>query len=72
MSVFAKNLRNLLLQPPMRGKRILAVDPGFRTGCKLAVLDECGWNRSEAARRLGMTRNTLAARIRTLGLDRGA
>ncbi len=40
--VFAKNLRNLLLQPPLRGKRVLAIDPGFRTGCKVAVLDEIG------------------------------
>lgn len=42
VSVFAKNLRNLLLQPPLPGKRVLAIDPGFRTGCKLAVLDEIG------------------------------
>lgn len=42
VEVFARNLRNLLLQPPLRGKRLLAVDPGFRTGCKLAVLDERG------------------------------
>lgn len=40
--VFARNLRSLLLQPPLRGKRVLAVDPGIRTGCKLAVLDETG------------------------------
>jgi uncharacterized protein len=40
--VFAKNLRSLLLQPPLRGKKVLAVDPGIRTGCKLAVLDETG------------------------------
>ncbi|QJW98807.1 Transcription accessory protein (S1 RNA-binding domain) [Frigoriglobus tundricola] len=40
--VFAKNLRSLLLQPPLRGKRVLAVDPGIRTGCKLAALDETG------------------------------
>ena len=40
VEVFAKNLRNLLLQPPVRGKRVLAVDPGFKSGCKLAVLDE--------------------------------
>jgi uncharacterized protein len=40
--VFARNLRKLLLQPPLEGKRILAVDPGFRTGCKLVVLDEFG------------------------------
>lgn len=42
MQVFARNLRSLLLQPPMRGKRVLAIDPGFRTGCKLAALDEYG------------------------------
>lgn len=40
--VFAKNLKSLLLQPPLRGKKVLAVDPGIRTGCKLAVLDETG------------------------------
>ncbi|MCA9039507.1 MAG: RNA-binding transcriptional accessory protein [Planctomycetaceae bacterium] len=42
VEVFARNLRNLLLQPPVRGEKVLAVDPGFRTGCKLAVLDEHG------------------------------
>lgn len=40
--VFARNLRSLLLGPPLRGKRVLAIDPGIRTGCKLAVLDETG------------------------------
>jgi uncharacterized protein len=40
--VFARNLRSLLLGPPLRGKRVLAIDPGFRTGCKLAALDETG------------------------------
>ena len=40
--VFARNLRSLLLQPPLRGKRVLAIDPGLRTGCKVAVLDETG------------------------------
>ncbi len=42
VSVFAKNLRNLLLQPPIRDHRVLAVDPGFRSGCKLAALDQFG------------------------------
>ncbi|GIW78732.1 MAG: hypothetical protein KatS3mg105_0539 [Gemmatales bacterium] len=42
VSVFARNLRSLLLQPPLSGRRILAIDPGFRTGCKLAALDEYG------------------------------
>jgi uncharacterized protein len=40
--VFAKNLRNLLLQPPIHGRRVLAVDPGFRSGAKLVALDEFG------------------------------
>jgi uncharacterized protein len=42
VEVFAKNLRNLLLQPPVRGRRVLALDPGFKSGCKVAVLDEFG------------------------------
>jgi uncharacterized protein len=42
VQVFAKNLRSLLLQAPVGGKRVLAIDPGFRTGCKLALLDETG------------------------------
>lgn len=39
---FSTNLRSLLMQPPLEGKRVLAVDPAFRTGCKLAVLAEDG------------------------------
>ncbi len=42
VGVFARNLRNLLLQPPVRGHRVLAVDPGYRSGCKLAALDPFG------------------------------
>ena len=42
VSVFARNLRNLLLQPPVHDQRVLAADPGFRSGCKLAVLDQFG------------------------------
>jgi uncharacterized protein len=42
VTVFARNLRSLLLQPPLRGRRVLAIDPGFRTGCKVACLDETG------------------------------
>ncbi|MCY8175975.1 RNA-binding transcriptional accessory protein [Bacillus inaquosorum] len=40
--IFSENLRKLLLQPPMKGKTVLGVDPAFRTGCKLAVSDETG------------------------------
>lgn len=42
IKVFSLNLRNLLLQPPVRGKTVLGLDPGFRTGCKFAVVDETG------------------------------
>lgn len=40
--IFVENLRNLLLQPPLKGKTVLGVDPAYRTGCKLAVVDETG------------------------------
>jgi uncharacterized protein len=42
VGVFARNLRSKLLAAPLHGRRVLAIDPGFRTGCKLAVLDEIG------------------------------
>ncbi len=42
IEVFAENLRQLLLEPPLGEKTVLAVDPGFRTGCKVAVLDRQG------------------------------
>ena len=40
--VFSQNLHQLLMQPPVKGHVTLGVDPGFRTGCKLAVIDETG------------------------------
>ena len=42
MTVFGKNLQQLLMQPPIVGKVVLGWDPAFRTGCKLAVVDETG------------------------------
>jgi uncharacterized protein len=42
IEVFSRNLRSVLLDPPLGGKCVLAVDPGYRTGCKLAVLDSLG------------------------------
>ncbi len=42
IQVFASNLRALLSQPPMLGQVVLGIDPGFRTGCKVAVVDETG------------------------------
>lgn len=42
IDVFSENLKHLLLQPPMKGKQVLGVDPAFRTGCKLAVVNPFG------------------------------
>jgi uncharacterized protein len=42
IGVFARNLRALLMTPPLRKKRIMGIDPGYRTGCKVAVIDETG------------------------------
>jgi uncharacterized protein len=42
VDVFAKNLRNLLLQPPVRDRRVLALDPGYKSGCKYTALDQFG------------------------------
>lgn len=42
IKIFSENLRKLLLQPPLKGKVVLAVDPAYRTGCKMAVIDETG------------------------------
>ena len=42
IKVFSLNLKNLLLQAPIKGKRVLGVDPAFRTGCKMAAIDEFG------------------------------
>lgn len=42
IKVFASNTEKLLMVPPVRGKRIISIDPGFRTGCKVAVIDETG------------------------------
>ena len=42
IEVFAKNLKNLLLQPPIFGKKIIGIDPGFVSGCKVAAVDETG------------------------------
>ena len=42
IKVFSSNLKELLLQPPVKGKVALGLDPGYRTGCKVAVVDETG------------------------------
>lgn len=40
IDVFAQNLKQLLLQSPLKGERILGIDPGFTNGCKLALISE--------------------------------
>lgn len=42
IKVFSLNLKPLLMQPPIRGKNVMAIDPGFRTGCKVAIIDDTG------------------------------
>jgi uncharacterized protein len=42
IQIFASNLRGLLTQPPLAGQTVLGIDPGFRTGCKIAVIDPTG------------------------------
>lgn len=42
IKVFAINLQPLLMQPPIKGKNVMAIDPGFRTGCKAAIIDDTG------------------------------
>ncbi len=42
IKMFALNLKNLIMQPPLKGKVVLGLDPAYRTGCKLAVVDETG------------------------------
>jgi uncharacterized protein len=71
IAVFARNLRSLLLQPPLRDKRVLAIDPGYRTGCKVAVLDETGnplehtvIHPHQPQKRLAEARHTLEELIR--------
>ncbi|MBS0261650.1 MAG: RNA-binding transcriptional accessory protein [Planctomycetes bacterium] len=72
VSVFARNLRNLLLSPPLSGRRVLAIDPGFRTGCKVVILDEHGnllvtdlIYVTGSAEKLAGTRNKLAGLLQT-------
>lgn len=42
VKIFARNTESLLMTPPVKGKGVIAIDPGYRTGCKVAVLDETG------------------------------
>jgi uncharacterized protein len=74
VAVFARNLRKLLLQPPVPGQCVLAIDPGFRTGCKVAILDGTGRLLAQdlmyctgSAEKLAATRIRLAELLREHG-----
>jgi len=76
IEVFAGNLRGILMTPPVRGKRVLAVDPGFRTGCKVAALDAEGQLLGETIvyphepqKRWAEAHSTLAAAIEKYEID---
>ncbi|MCC7499998.1 MAG: RNA-binding transcriptional accessory protein [Bryobacterales bacterium] len=64
--VFGENLENLLLQPPAGMLSVLAIDPGIRTGCKLAVVDETGKFLEHAVIYPFEPKNDLAGSVRTL------
>lgn len=74
--VFADNLRHLLLQSPLKGKTVLGYDPGYRTGCKLAVVDKTGTVCETAViyptkphEKIRESRETILRLIRKYGVD---
>ena len=76
IDVFSRNLQALLMQSPIKGKRIMGYDPGFRTGCKIAVLDENGKYLESTAvypteprKDIAGTKRTLKALIRKHNVD---
>jgi uncharacterized protein len=64
VKIFAKNTEKLLMVPPVKGSRIISLDPGFRTGCKVAVIDERG--RLLAHTTIYPTRNDIEGTEKTL------
>jgi len=75
-SLFTANLRQLLLQPPLKGHRVMGIDPGYRTGCKVALVDETGRYLAgatiyphEPAKRKTEARQTLAQLVRQHRID---
>lgn len=77
--VFQENLKNLLLQAPLKEKTILALDPGYRTGCKVAILDKYGFYRENDvfflveemhhAKQLEQARKKILDYIKKYGID---
>ena len=75
IKVFGENLRQLLMQPPIKDKVVLAIDPGYRTGCKWAVVDgigkvlETGVVYCTIGKETGPAKKTLKQRIQKYGVD---
>jgi uncharacterized protein len=76
IKVFAANLRGLLLQPPLRGRVVMGIDPGFRTGCKVAIVDATGKVLDKATifphepqKRWDEAKKTLADDVKTAGVQ---
>lgn len=66
IALFTDNLRQLLLAAPLRGRRILAIDPGFRTGCKVVAIDESGILLADAVIYPNEPHNDTVGAMRTL------
>ncbi len=66
IDIFAQNLRQLLLAAPLKGKRVLALDPGYRTGCKVVALDAQGNLLADAVIYPAPPRSDVAGSVRTL------
>ena len=75
MTVFGKNLQQLLMQPPIKGQTVLGWDPAFRTGCKLAVVDPTGKvldtvviYPTEPQKKIDQAKEVLRKRVRKYGI----
>lgn len=66
IDIFKKNLAALLMQSPIKGKTVMGFDPGFRTGCKIAVLDDTGKLLDTATVYVTLSRNDKEASVRKL------
>ena len=68
MTVFGKNLQQLLMQPPIKGQTVLGWDPAFRTGCKLAVLDTVVIYPTEPQKKIDQAKEVLRKLVRKYGI----
>ncbi|WP_410208746.1 Tex family protein [Fusobacterium sp.] len=79
IEVFKENLKNLLMQPPLNEKTILALDPGYRTGCKVAIIDKNGFyqkndvfflvDKMHSARQLDEAESRIVDYVNRYGVD---